>query len=288
MTLHVQYTAADFREANTAVRGQRLHAVSTAPMFFVIVAGIAGGAVGNFLQKRPPGEPEPDPLSLVIWLFPMALLSAYWGITSSRGRGWRAHGFVTPPPPLRGVGVGLPALIVVLVFALSVLANASIPPGPPSPPSPPMPIGQALATLFLPFASAAAMLTGSVVLFMRVFAGNVRRAFDLQVHLHRPTTLEITPESLVVSSDGTRQEYAWRAIIGWNETPNLFLLFTSYVTFHMVPKRDIPSRDAYDHLSAILRQNVGERRHGFDVLPASAGARATPPPVPNSQRAPIP
>jgi hypothetical protein len=286
VTLHVQYNEADYREANAAVRGQRLQSIGLAPFFFVFLAFAAGIVIGNLLQERPPGEPPRGPVDVIIWTLPLLFVAVYWAVIAFRTGGKRAYGFVTPPPRLSGLGAVLPMLLGAAVFTVSLLATAYTPPGPPPQDQPPMSPGRALAVIFLPMLPIASMVVCSIVMVLRLNARNIRRAFELQAHLHRPKTIEVSPESLTVSGEGVREDYAWHAFIGWNETAHLFLLFTSYVTFHIVPKRAFASRDAYDEFEMIVRNKVGERRHGFDVLPPARSA--VPPPLPDSHRRTVP
>ena len=274
MILHVQRTADDYREAHAAVKAQGLMTVSTTPFFYLFLGFALGSVLGNFVQRQPAGSAPRGPIEFIITSLPWALVLCYWAFIVFRSNGKKAHGFVTPPPKLTGFGVLVPALSATAAFAVTFLGNAFTPPGPPaSPNQPELPLGTALAFLALPFVPIVSFLALSIVLFVRLHRLNVNRAFDLQVNLHRPVVIELSDNSLMVTSDVHQVRYAWNGFIGWHETANVFLLYISYISFEMVPKRAFTSPQQLEYFRQFVARAIGEQHRGFDPVPA----RAAPP-----------
>jgi hypothetical protein len=276
MTLHVHRTEADFREASAAVRGLRLTSIGTLPMFLLFVAFSLGTMIGGIVQERPPGEPPRGPLEVMMSSFSLLVVGVYWGVVALRTAGKRAHGFVRPPPPLTNMGVVFPTLLWVFLFAVSLVATAYVPASPPTPPQPPMPLGRLLRTVFLPFVPVVTFVAAAIWMFLRLHGRNITRSFELQLQMHRPGTIQVSQEWVIVTDDAQQTCYRWQAFVGWQETANLFLLYNSFVTFEMVPKRAFPSPEAIQHFTALVRQYIGEGNVGFQVLPP----RPVPPPLP--------
>jgi hypothetical protein len=277
MTLHVYRTEADFREANAAYRGLRLMSFGTLPFFFLYLAFTIGVIAGNLLQEQPPGAPPRGPVDVMFSSIWLVIAGVYWGVVGLRTAGKRAHGFVRPPPPLAGVGVVTPALLAVALFAVCLLSNAYTPPAPlPAPQPTPPPLGESLRSAFLPFVPVVSLVACSIWIFLRQFNRNLTRGFQLQVQLHRPATVQASPEWFIVTDEAHQTSYRWQAFIGWQETANLFLLYNSYATFEMVPKRAFASAEQIHQFTALLRQSIGAGGVGFEVLPARPG----PPPLP--------
>jgi hypothetical protein len=283
MTLDVHYTADDYREAAAAVRAQGLQSISTLPVFYVFLAFSIGTILGNILERQPPGAPLRGPVEVVLSSLPLLIVAAYWGFVALRTRGKKAHGFVIPPPKLSGLGVALPLFLCIVMFAVAVLAGALMPVVPvdaaPNPPR--LPLGTALATVALPFMPSIVFAIFSIILVLRFFRRNITRAFELQINLHRPTTIQIAADSLTVSDDTHQTRYSWPAFIGWHETANLFLLYRSYISFVMIPKRTFSSPEALYQFVELVRHAIGDQRRGFEALlpPLLPMAPSIPPPL---------
>jgi len=102
----------------------------------------------------------------------------------------------------------------------------------------------------------------------------VRRMWTGQPHLHRPKRIEIAEPGVVVSDGVSRLEELWPAFSHARETKNLFLLYVSDYSFHMVPKRAFATTADTDAFREMVRRMVVERPGpAFPVLPASPAHR---------------
>jgi hypothetical protein len=120
----------------------------------------------------------------------------------------------------------------------------------------------------------------TALLLVRLHKLNVNRAFDLQVNLHRPVVFELSDDFLSVTTATRHTRYAWNAFIGWHETPNVFLLYISYMSFEMVPKRALLSPQQLEYFRTFIARTIGEHRRGFEPVPANlAPPTVEPPPL---------
>jgi hypothetical protein len=94
-------------------------------------------------------------------------------------------------------------------------------------------------------------------------------AWDAVPQLHRPKVIEADEQRFSLTDAVDRMEHRWEAFTHVQETPHLFLLFTSARTFHFVPKRAFISAAELEAFRDLLRRNVAHRPEpGFPVLPA--------------------
>jgi hypothetical protein len=114
----------------------------------------------------------------------------------------------------------------------------------------------------------ALLLVASVALVRRGGVG-VRRMWAGQPHLLRPKLIEIAEPGVVVSDGVSRLEQLWPSFSHARETTNLFLLYVSDYSFHMVPKRAFATTADADEFREMVRRMVVERPGpAFPVLPA--------------------
>jgi hypothetical protein len=267
MILQVNYTENDFREANAAARSLGWLSVSTLPFFYLFVAYLTGSVVGQLLQRPAPGAPPKGPIDVCVSTFPLMLVAAYWGFVVFRTGGRRSPHFLVRPPRLSGTGVLLPAALAVVTFAVTACALAFTPPPPPeaNPPAQ-VPLAQTLLTLALGLAPMVVMLVCAGVMTLRLFRRNIVRVWELQTHLHQIVTVEVDEGGVVVSDPACHTRYLWGAFVGWHETPGVFVLYRSYASFEMIPKRSFPTPAACDYFYALIRRQIGERVRGFDPV----------------------
>jgi len=109
-----------------------------------------------------------------------------------------------------------------------------------------------------------------VVLFavfvVRFQRNQLRNLWEKQQQLHRPNTVEITVGGVTVSSPVSRSEYRWEGIARLTETRNLFLLYTSTLTFHIFPKRAFAREEEMNGLRNMAKTLIGPERQGFEVV----------------------
>jgi len=290
VTLRVEYTVDDFREAVAAVRAQGLMTVSQAQFFYLFLGYTVGATLGNAFQRQPAGAPPRGVIEIAISSLPFVLILTYWAFIAFRTGGKKAFGFVTPPPKLTEAGILVPGLFTVAASTITFLAIVFTPPGLPVPTNQPeIPFGTASAMLILPFVPIVVMLICAVALLLRMMRLNINRSFELQANSHRPAVLEISNDALSISNDVKLTRYSWSGFIGWHETANVILLYTSYLTFEMVPKRAFASPTELEHFRSFITQVIGEHRRGFDPLPIEPSvvsknvSRSAPPPLPERQ-----
>jgi hypothetical protein len=90
-------------------------------------------------------------------------------------------------------------------------------------------------------------------------ARNYQHGWESQPQLHRPQSMEVEEETVVISDAATRAEHRWDAFSHVLETSNLFLLYTSDHAFHMVPKRAFASEQDVRSFRELVRRTIAER-----------------------------
>jgi hypothetical protein len=268
MQLHYQLTEPDFREAAThhqrSPTRARLVRRARSPYATIVTVPLALGAFYTFRALVPSLE-SPDraasPLATSADLFlPLVTLALLFFLNQiipalfRRAPNWRA---------LSASLLTLASYLfaATMLYFVSTLNLRRLPsPGPPATP------GQALAPHLVWLTLCAAAL--AIVLASR------RRAARLlwlgQQNLHLPFTLDATVDALTLTTPNYASTYAWRAIPAVTETPTLFLLHLSDLTFHIVPKRALPTPDAQSAFRHMLRNlTTKPATPSFPVLPAA-------------------
>jgi hypothetical protein len=100
------------------------------------------------------------------------------------------------------------------------------------------------------------------------FVAQVGRMWESMIQLHQRRTVQFDDGGVHVADALTQAHVRWALYRRLEETPRLFLLFTSDFTFEIYPKRAFTDASA-EELRQLVRSNIGERTHGFPVLPAS-------------------
>jgi hypothetical protein len=97
------------------------------------------------------------------------------------------------------------------------------------------------------------------VFVFRVLRRQTRQNWEGQPNLHLEYRMDISPEGVSVSCPVSSAAYRWEAFQRVQETPNLFILFLSTLTFVLIPKRALADGEAADWLRGTLRTMVAER-----------------------------
>src|SRR5262249_7964881 len=94
-----------------------------------------------------------------------------------------------------------------------------------------------------------------------------RWVWKTQRHLHRPRTIDVSVDGVKVVEELSQHFYAWPAFHKFAETPNLFLLYSSAMTFVMLPKRAISDeqQSALRNMASYLVLHLEDARRGFAV-----------------------
>jgi hypothetical protein len=92
------------------------------------------------------------------------------------------------------------------------------------------------------------------------------RRWTMQPSLERPKTVEYSPEQLSIADELVTNTYRWTAFVRCVETENLFMLYPSELSFHMVPKRAFPSTDAADVFRRLIQEWADGQSLGFPVI----------------------
>ena len=104
--------------------------------------------------------------------------------------------------------------------------------------------------------------------------GNYKAMWEKQEHLHRPQSVEVREDGLVISDAVTRAENRWDAFTHVRETPNLFMLYSSDYAFYMLPKRAFAAEEELRQFREMVRRRVAERpAPAFPVIPVGGSPR---------------
>jgi hypothetical protein len=280
MSLQAQYTEADYREATSAVRSLGFTSISTAPYFYMILGLYLGNMLGTMLQRPYPGEPRASLPEVIVINLPYALMLGAWAIIIFRRMGRKAPAFLRPTGKLTTVGPTFPIVLAITTFLIALLANALQYPTPPPDPSkrqtPPL---QVIFNLALAFGPMVALASSAILLFFVLLRQTIKRHWELQPNLLRPHQIDLDDESVTISDGTSQRAYRWSSFVGWHDTPNLLLLYRSYVSFEMIPKRSFATPQAAEFLG-LLREKIGDLQRAFEPLRPSA----MPPPLPHERQ----
>jgi heme/copper-type cytochrome/quinol oxidase subunit 2 len=146
----------------------------------------------------------------------------------------------------RVVAIALVVLGFLTVLTL-LLANAAHAPG-----------GN-LVDALLPLSPWLVVFLSVWVFFFRLLRRQTRHNWEGQPNLHLENRMDIAPEGVSVANPVFSSAYRWEAFQRVQETPNLFILFLSTLTFVLIPKRALPDAQAIDSLRGTLRTMIAER-----------------------------
>ena len=119
-----------------------------------------------------------------------------------------------------------------------------------------------------------ALGTVAAVFVVRRYRGVFRRGWESQPQLHRPFVAEVDERGLRLSEPLSRHEYHWDYFPGWIETENVFAIYVSPVSFHLLPKRAFADEAARTEFRKLLKRVISDRTNAFPVIPM---ATARPP-----------
>jgi hypothetical protein len=81
--------------------------------------------------------------------------------------------------------------------------------------------------------------------------------------------MTVTDDGLTFSESLARHELKWFAFDRVGESQNLFLIYLSDHSFHMVPKRAFADASEVDEFRATLDNRITRRPTAFPVLPVA-------------------
>jgi hypothetical protein len=119
----------------------------------------------------------------------------------------------------------------------------------------------------------------------------LRTMWEKQPTLHRAKTTEIVASGITIADGVTRHEFHWESFIGWSETKTLFVFFPSEFQVIFFPKKAFASEEELNALRALAGQIPNPDNPAFEVVSAKLDSmaqlagRATPPPLPDDQKA---
>ena len=100
-----------------------------------------------------------------------------------------------------------------------------------------------------------------------------RRAWEANSsHLRQPTTAEITPDYLRISTPIMKMEHTWPGLHRFVEGPNVFLIYVAPASAHVIPKRAFANPAEIDAFRQFVRSLIVETTGGFPVLPSPSAA----------------
>lgn len=97
------------------------------------------------------------------------------------------------------------------------------------------------------------------VFVFRLLRRQTRQNWEGQPNLHMESRIDISPDGVTTMTPVSSAVYRWEAFQRVQETPNLFILFLSTLTFVLVPKRALPDGEAVDSLRGMLRTMIAQR-----------------------------
>jgi hypothetical protein len=106
-----------------------------------------------------------------------------------------------------------------------------------------------------------------------------KRLWDEQQYLHRAKTADISAAGVILSDSRSRAEYDWHALVGWQETKTLFVLFPSEHNVVFLPKHAFASDEELEAMRALARFIPVASAPAFAVVQPDA-ISSNPPPLP--------
>lgn len=98
----------------------------------------------------------------------------------------------------------------------------------------------------------------------------LRRAWETSPILHRPTTIHIHDRGIVTSQSTAQHSYSWQHFILFDETPTMFLLYTTDYSGLEIPKRIFDDPQTVIHCRDLLQKQISAMTQAFPVIPIAA------------------
>jgi hypothetical protein len=128
---------------------------------------------------------------------------------------------------------------------------------------------QRISTFLLPHATWLIFLASFSIFFIRYISGQLTTLWRGSPTLHRPYTMTVTDDGLTFVEPLARHDLKWFAFDRVIETRNLFLLYITEHSFHMVPKRGFVNAGELDEFRATIDNRITRRGAAFPVLPVA-------------------
>jgi hypothetical protein len=101
------------------------------------------------------------------------------------------------------------------------------------------------------------LVMGVLLLFVSMLQQrSVATIWNNNPFLAKHQAARVSAEGMSIWGEHSRIEISWGAYTHWSETPNLFLLHLSEVTFYTFPKRAFANADEVNQFRALLN-NIG-------------------------------
>ena len=282
MKLSIEYTEADFREANAQaiVRQKMKLDFLDAALMGLIGAVFAAILIATNLINKTTRLSREEPRDLVLLIGPSLLCSLLFGLMfigalTSQLRRARMRASFASPAASAGPGRITRIIIMVVVFELAgIFLGIDL--------IPTMEWTTTRRAAFLAGLVPFLVMLMAMFLMMLIFQKKmIAASWRQQAGLHRPRTLEFTDEQ-VTSMDGLiTVNWKWDAFVRFRETRNLFLVVTEDSRFLIVPKRILIDPAMMMEFRALLQTHIAEGH--FLTLPVAAfpvvNAVTLPPPV---------
>ena len=110
----------------------------------------------------------------------------------------------------------------------------------------------------------------------RQFRRRHDRHFDSEPAFHEPRTFELDQTGVTMRDLHSRTTIEWPGFVRFLETPNLFILFSTENTGHLIPKRAFASPEDANHARDLFLNNIAPPTSAFPVIPAQAQSPTRP------------
>lgn len=127
-------------------------------------------------------------------------------------------------------------------------------------------------TLQLPIFPWAVLLVATVAFFKIALNRSRKLAWQGQPELHRPHTIEATDSGILVSEPAATHTHTWPSFVRFGESANLFLLYVSQFSFHIIPKSAFATPNDLAAFRNLAKSNIADHvgitpPSAFPVLP---------------------
>jgi len=94
----------------------------------------------------------------------------------------------------------------------------------------------------------------------------LRKMWNQQANLHRPTTVQFRRESFIQYDDLSRVSHLWSGIFKVVDKPSMLLIYANELMFHIIPKRAFADPAELDRCWAFIGDKGEARSQGFQVF----------------------
>lgn len=287
MRIQFQLTADDFAEATqgrTFGQAQFIRLVGLIVAMTIVPQILSPDVPLAVPAPKPPGGLINDlVLPLLPWLLMLLVIwvSVFRVLRKNAGKPWKKRSVRGGPPSRREywLSVAFFAALILVLLAWSIVAKRRAAAA----------LGAAADPQFSPIADTLFSSLPMTLLLglLAVFVSRIltpARLWSRQCQLHRPFVVDVFPDKLRVFEPFSSHEFAWEYYQGFVETPNLFVLYPSQLTFSIFPKRAFASSEDRQTFRELLDRCVSERTQAFPVMPLPlppipAGPVGSPPPA---------